>query len=111
MLEYGIIAAKTRMVEIFLITLLSNLKIGHRYFPIHINISSNYLIYLSTIKFAFFYWYIVMHTGCEDLIRESGIPYTIVRPCALIEEPAGADLISLIRETIYNSMSINWKIF
>ncbi|KAJ0082616.1 hypothetical protein Patl1_10464 [Pistacia atlantica] len=29
----------------------------------------------------------------EDLIRESGIPYTIVRPCALTEEPAGADLI------------------
>ncbi|XP_020250773.1 uncharacterized protein At2g34460, chloroplastic-like [Asparagus officinalis] len=29
----------------------------------------------------------------EDLIRESGIPYTIVRPCALSEEPAGADLI------------------
>ncbi|EPS64358.1 hypothetical protein M569_10423, partial [Genlisea aurea] len=29
----------------------------------------------------------------EDLIRESGIPYTIVRPCALTEEPAGADLV------------------
>ncbi|KAF5738269.1 hypothetical protein HS088_TW13G01165 [Tripterygium wilfordii] len=29
----------------------------------------------------------------EDLIRESGMPYTIVRPCALTEEPAGADLI------------------
>lgn len=29
----------------------------------------------------------------EDLIRESGLPYTIVRPCALTEEPAGADLI------------------
>ncbi|KAK7247198.1 hypothetical protein RIF29_42075 [Crotalaria pallida] len=29
----------------------------------------------------------------EDLLRESGIPYTIVRPCALTEEPAGADLI------------------
>ncbi|XP_027105585.1 protein HIGH CHLOROPHYLL FLUORESCENCE PHENOTYPE 173, chloroplastic isoform X3 [Coffea arabica] len=29
----------------------------------------------------------------EDLIRESGIPHTIVRPCALTEEPAGADLI------------------
>ncbi|KAJ4976107.1 hypothetical protein NE237_001213 [Protea cynaroides] len=29
----------------------------------------------------------------EDLIRESGIPYTIVRPCALTEEPAGADII------------------
>lgn len=29
----------------------------------------------------------------EDLLRESGIPYTIIRPCALTEEPAGADLI------------------
>ncbi|XP_010686247.2 protein HIGH CHLOROPHYLL FLUORESCENCE PHENOTYPE 173, chloroplastic isoform X3 [Beta vulgaris subsp. vulgaris] len=29
----------------------------------------------------------------EDFLRESGIPYTIVRPCALTEEPAGADLI------------------
>ncbi|CAL2252045.1 unnamed protein product [Prunus armeniaca] len=29
----------------------------------------------------------------EDLIRESGIPYTIVRPCVLTEELAGADLI------------------
>ncbi|KHN06420.1 Putative complex I intermediate-associated protein 30 [Glycine soja] len=29
----------------------------------------------------------------EDLLRESGIPYVIVRPCALTEEPAGADLI------------------
>lgn len=27
------------------------------------------------------------------MIRESGIPYTIVRPCALTEEPAGADVI------------------
>ncbi|URE48804.1 Complex I intermediate-associated protein 30 (CIA30) [Musa troglodytarum] len=29
----------------------------------------------------------------EDLLRESGIPCAIVRPCALTEEPAGADLI------------------
>ncbi|CAI0475940.1 unnamed protein product [Linum tenue] len=29
----------------------------------------------------------------EDVIRESGVPYAIVRPCALTEEPAGADLI------------------
>ncbi|KAJ1426157.1 hypothetical protein SESBI_10554 [Sesbania bispinosa] len=29
----------------------------------------------------------------EDSLRESGIPYVIVRPCALTEEPAGADLI------------------
>ena len=27
------------------------------------------------------------------MIRESGIPYAIVRPCALTEEPAGAGLI------------------
>jgi len=29
----------------------------------------------------------------EDVIRASGIPYTIVRPCALTEEPGGKDLI------------------
>ncbi|CAA3011853.1 Hypothetical predicted protein [Olea europaea subsp. europaea] len=29
----------------------------------------------------------------EDVLRESGVPYTIVRPCALTEEPAGAELI------------------
>lgn len=29
----------------------------------------------------------------EDLVRESGIPYTIIRPCALTEEPAGAELV------------------
>ncbi|XP_075667080.1 protein HIGH CHLOROPHYLL FLUORESCENCE PHENOTYPE 173, chloroplastic [Castanea sativa] len=29
----------------------------------------------------------------EDLLRESRIPYAVVRPCALTEEPAGADLI------------------
>ncbi|KAL5583635.1 hypothetical protein UlMin_016077 [Ulmus minor] len=29
----------------------------------------------------------------DDLIRESGIPYAIVRPCALTEEPTGANLI------------------
>ncbi|XP_059436014.1 protein HIGH CHLOROPHYLL FLUORESCENCE PHENOTYPE 173, chloroplastic-like [Corylus avellana] len=29
----------------------------------------------------------------EDELRESGMPYAIVRPCALTEEPAGADLI------------------
>eukprot|EP01025_Chloroclados_australasicus_P025138 TRINITY_DN2511_c1_g1_i2.p1 TRINITY_DN2511_c1_g1~~TRINITY_DN2511_c1_g1_i2.p1 ORF type:complete len:618 (+),score=72.12 TRINITY_DN2511_c1_g1_i2:78-1856(+) len=28
----------------------------------------------------------------EDVIRESGVPFTIVRPCALTEEPAGAEL-------------------
>ncbi|CAI9760153.1 unnamed protein product [Fraxinus pennsylvanica] len=29
----------------------------------------------------------------EDVLRESGVPYTIIRPCALTEEPAGAELI------------------
>lgn len=28
----------------------------------------------------------------EDVVRESGIPYTVIRPCALTEEPAGAEL-------------------
>ncbi|CAL9022899.1 unnamed protein product [Prunus brigantina] len=31
---------------------------------------------------------VVLEKG-EDLVRESGVPYTIVRPCALTEEPAG----------------------
>ncbi|MCO5568177.1 hypothetical protein L7F22_021873 [Adiantum nelumboides] len=29
----------------------------------------------------------------EDVLRESGVPFTVIRPCALTEEPAGADLI------------------
>jgi uncharacterized protein YbjT (DUF2867 family) len=29
----------------------------------------------------------------EDSLRESGIPYTIIRPCALTEEPGGKELI------------------
>jgi uncharacterized protein YbjT (DUF2867 family) len=29
----------------------------------------------------------------EDSLRESGIPYTIIRPCALTEEPGGKDFI------------------
>ena len=28
----------------------------------------------------------------EDVIRESGLPYTIIRPCALTEEPGGKSL-------------------
>eukprot|EP01026_Neomeris_dumetosa_P052958 TRINITY_DN4720_c0_g1_i1.p1 TRINITY_DN4720_c0_g1~~TRINITY_DN4720_c0_g1_i1.p1 ORF type:complete len:619 (-),score=81.13 TRINITY_DN4720_c0_g1_i1:330-2102(-) len=28
----------------------------------------------------------------EDVIRQSGVPYAIVRPCALTEEPAGAPI-------------------
>lgn len=29
----------------------------------------------------------------EDVVRNSGIPATIIRPCALTEEPAGAPMI------------------
>jgi uncharacterized protein YbjT (DUF2867 family) len=29
----------------------------------------------------------------EDCLRDSGIPYTIIRPCALTEEPGGKELI------------------
>ncbi|MEC4818826.1 MAG: CIA30 family protein [Scytonema sp. PMC 1069.18] len=29
----------------------------------------------------------------EDSLRESGIPYTIIRPCALTEEPGGKEII------------------
>lgn len=28
----------------------------------------------------------------EDVVRGSGIPATVVRPCALTEEPAGAPM-------------------
>jgi len=41
----------------------------------------------------------------EDLLRESGIPYLIVRPCALTEEPAGADLIFDQGDNI----TVSWK--
>ncbi|XP_038995027.1 uncharacterized protein LOC120119260 [Hibiscus syriacus] len=41
----------------------------------------------------------------EDLLRESGIPYAIVRPCALTEEPAGADLIFDQGDNITGKMS------
>lgn len=29
----------------------------------------------------------------EDVVRQSGVPYAVVRPCALTEEPAGAELV------------------
>jgi len=29
----------------------------------------------------------------EDVVRESGVPYTIIRPCALTEEPGGQALV------------------
>lgn len=29
----------------------------------------------------------------EDIVRNSGIPETIIRPCALTEEPPGAPII------------------
>lgn len=29
----------------------------------------------------------------EDAVRDSGIPMTIIRPCALTEEPAGAPIV------------------
>ncbi|GMH30480.1 hypothetical protein Nepgr_032323 [Nepenthes gracilis] len=41
----------------------------------------------------------------EDLLRDSGIPYTIVRPCALTEEPAGADLFFDQGDTIMGKIS------
>ncbi|KAL5555114.1 hypothetical protein UlMin_037350 [Ulmus minor] len=41
----------------------------------------------------------------EDFIRESGIPYAIVRPCALTEEPVGVDLIFDQGDNITGKMS------
>ncbi|CAL9125959.1 unnamed protein product [Musa acuminata var. zebrina] len=45
------------------------------------------------------------HDNGEDLIRESGIPYSIVRPCALTEEPAGAYLIFYQGDNIMGKIS------
>lgn len=28
----------------------------------------------------------------EDVVRQSGVPFAVMRPCALTEEPAGAGL-------------------
>lgn len=41
--------------------------------------------------------------GCvqgEDEVRQSGVPYAVVRPCALTEEPAGAELVISQGDTI-----------
>ncbi|CAL2274298.1 unnamed protein product [Prunus armeniaca] len=52
------------------------------------------LDFILTFKLKLFRFCTLISFGAgEDLIRESGIPYTIVRPCALTEEPAGANLI------------------
>lgn len=29
----------------------------------------------------------------EDVVRKSRVPFAVVRPCALTEEPAGAELV------------------
>ncbi|CAL2235952.1 unnamed protein product [Prunus armeniaca] len=44
---------------------------------------------------------------------ESGIPYTIVRPCALTEEPAGVDLIFDQGDniTVYNQIEDHYSLF
>lgn len=31
--------------------------------------------------------------AAEDALRGSGAPFAIIRPCALTEEPAGAELV------------------
>jgi uncharacterized protein YbjT (DUF2867 family) len=41
----------------------------------------------------------------EDSVRDSGIPYTIVRPCALTEEPGGKVLIADRGDTIKGKCS------
>jgi len=41
----------------------------------------------------------------EDAIRASGIPFTIVRPCALTEEPRGAELVVDQGDTIKGKVS------
>lgn len=41
----------------------------------------------------------------EDEVRQSGVPYAIVRPCALTEEPAGAELVISQGDTIKGKLS------
>lgn len=36
----------------------------------------------------------------EDEVRQSGVPYAVLRPCALTEEPAGAELVISQGDTI-----------
>ncbi len=36
----------------------------------------------------------------EDEVRQSGVSFAIVRPCALTEEPAGAELVLSQGDTI-----------
>jgi len=41
----------------------------------------------------------------EDMVREAGMPFAIVRPCALTEEPAGAELLVDQGDTIKGKIS------
>ena len=41
----------------------------------------------------------------EDVVRDSGIPATIVRPCALTEEPGGAPMIVSQGDNIKGTIS------
>jgi uncharacterized protein YbjT (DUF2867 family) len=43
----------------------------------------------------------------EDLVRQSGIPYTIVRPCALTEESGGNQLVFAQGDTLKGKISRN----
>lgn len=36
----------------------------------------------------------------EDEVRQSGVPYAVLRPCALTEEPAGAELVISQGDTV-----------
>ena len=41
----------------------------------------------------------------EDVVRNSGIPATIIRPCALTEEPAGASMVVAQGDNIKGKIS------
>ena len=41
----------------------------------------------------------------EDVVRGSGVPYSVIRPCALTEEPAGAELVLDQGDTIKGKIS------
>ncbi|CAL8125546.1 unnamed protein product [Prunus armeniaca] len=71
-----------------------------------------YLTEPITPRISLLVFRVVLEQG-EDLIRESGIPYTIVRPCALTEELAGADLIFDQGDniTVYNPIEDHYSLF
>ena len=41
----------------------------------------------------------------EDVVRGSGVPFAVIRPCAQTEEPAGAELVIEQGDTLTGKIS------